>query len=114
MAILKQVWRAALGAPGTHGDTISELSVIREDRNPEILFSVMETRGPVRRRLTFALNASQAVALARFLAGVVSLKGEPDVALRAPDDEDLTPTKPGRAAPESTPPHPDDDGRGDT
>jgi hypothetical protein len=100
MAILKQVWNAKLAparprrdsAGGTEPEAPSvEFSVVREDRKPELLFSIMENQGPVRRRLTFALTTGQALGLARFLAGVSSLAPEDE------DDEDgdRVPTNPG-------------------
>jgi hypothetical protein len=93
MALLKHVWNVVLGSPGPEAGATTELSVVREDRNPEILFSVVETNGAVRRRLTFSLSSGQAINLARFLAGVSIQPG-------GGEDEDLTPTKPGRAVPE--------------
>lgn len=99
MAILKQVWNARLSpARGVPEATTVEFAVVREDRNPELLFSIMENQGPVRRRLTFALTTGQALGLARFLAGVSTLS--PALPDPEEDDEgDRTPTKPGIGRP---------------
>ncbi len=96
MAILKQVWNAKLTpARGQTEAPSVEFSVVREDRKPELLFSIMENQGPVRRRLTFALTTGQALGLARFLAGVSSLVQADVEDLEDDEDGDLIPTNPG-------------------
>jgi hypothetical protein len=89
MAIIRTVWKANLGG--------GVLSVVREDRKTEILFSLVEdgsTSTPggrqLSRRLTFTLTDGQAMDLARFLAGI-------GAASRRDYAEEHTPTTiPGR------------------
>lgn len=89
MAIVKSVWNAHLRSPGD-ADALAELSVVRQDRNDEILFSIVESGGAVRRRVTFGISSGQAMGLARFLAGI-STPYPTDL------DDEMTPTTfPGR------------------
>ena len=91
MAIFKQVWNITLGESAGQPGESAELSVVREDRKPEILISVVESRPGVRRRMTFSITGSQAMSLARFLAGIRPL----DPAA-GDDDDETTPTAPGK------------------
>lgn len=90
MAIIKQVWNARLVSHGDE-DATAELAVVRQDRNDETLFSIVEATGPVRRRVTFSLSSNQAVDLARFLAGISAVRRVSEI-----DDEKTPTTLPGR------------------
>ena len=67
-ALYRSTWKANLNG--------SELSVVKEDRNPEALFSIAHTKDGITERATFRLGNEQAMELARFLANI-SLATEP-------------------------------------
>ena len=89
MAIVNTIWKTFLGS----APSPAELSVVREDRKAEFLFSMVEAQGAVKRRVTFTLTDRQAIDLARFLAGVTHLQPTE----RPFEDEETDPTKPGRS-----------------
>ena len=65
MAIIKTVWRAALNG--------SELCVVKEDQNPEVLFSINQEADGVTTRTTFRLSNEKASELAKILVGITTL-----------------------------------------
>jgi len=64
-ALYHSTWKANLNG--------SELSVVKEDRNPEVLFSISHTEDGLTERTTFRLSNNQAMDLARFLANIITL-----------------------------------------
>lgn len=94
MPLFKTIWTSKIRSPD--GRDGSEISVVRQDKpdgTASILFSIVEL-GSIRRRTTFHLTSTQGMALAKFLAGIVSM-----AKFEAEDDlkDEVTPTTmPGR------------------
>lgn len=65
MAIIRSVWKTNING--------SEFCVVKEDRNPEVLFSVVQNNDGVTTRITFRLSDSKSIDLAKFLANITTL-----------------------------------------
>jgi len=68
VAILRTVWKAKFNG--------SELCVVKEDQNAEVIFSISHDSGGVTERTTFRLLSAKAIDLARFLANITTVKKE--------------------------------------